>query len=189
MRKLLFLIQILLLMCTAYSQEKVFPITQINKRFVKVDEKMFVDKFEVTVNDYLTFLNEIKGKGGDISKLIYDSICWRYIGPEYLVFEEIYFNHNSFINYPMVGVSNFAAQEFCNWLTDKYNSDPNRKYNKVVFRLPTEQEFIKVALSKFDSLTIYPWGYSSLFNSKKEKCCNFFEIDQTRIDFSNEGFI
>ena len=61
-KKLLFIISLFILVCNSYAQEKVYSITQINKRFVKVDEKMYVDKFEVTVNDYVTFLDEAKKK-------------------------------------------------------------------------------------------------------------------------------
>lgn len=187
MKKLLLLVQIILLVCNSYAQVKVFPITQTNKRFVKVDEKLYVDKFEVTVNDYNSFLKEIKSKGGDVTKLIYDSICWRFNGHYNLEKEEYYFWHTSYKYYPILGISNFAAQEFCKWLTERYNADPNRKFKKVVFRLPSEQEFVKVAVSKFDTATFYPWGYIRLYNSKNEKCCNFLEIDQINIDITEKG--
>jgi formylglycine-generating enzyme required for sulfatase activity len=184
MKKLLLLVQIIILVCNSYAQEKVYPINQTNKRFVKVEEKLYVDKFEVTVHDYVTFLDEVKKSGRDNSILMYDSDCWRQNSSFSEAVLEYYFNYSSYNNYPIVGISHFAAQEFCKWLTEKYNADPNRKFNKVVFRLPTEQEFVKVAVSKFDTTTFYPWGYIRLYNSKNEKCCNFFEIDQINIDIT-----
>jgi formylglycine-generating enzyme len=188
MKKLLLLVPILILVYNSFSQEKVYPITQTNKRFVKVDEKLYVDKFEVTVHDYVTFLDEVKKSGRDNSILMYDSDCWRQNSSFSEAILEYYFNYSSYNNYPIVGISHFAAQEFCKWLTEKYNADPNRKFKKVVFRLPTEQEFIKVARSTFDTIIFYPWGYPSLYNSKREKCCNFLEIDQINIDLKENGF-
>jgi formylglycine-generating enzyme required for sulfatase activity len=188
MKKLLFLIPLFILVSYCYAQEKVYPITQTNKRFVKVDEKMYVDKFEVTVNDYVTFLDEAKKKGRDMSILMYDSNCWRDNVPIKIAEIYYYFNYSSYKNYPIVGISHFAAQEFCKWLTEKYNADPKRKFNKVVFRLPTEQEFVKVARSTFDTIMIYPWGNASLYNSKREKKCNFLEIDQNNIDLKENRF-
>lgn len=40
MKKLLLLVPILILVYNSFSQEKVYPITQTNKRFVKIDEKL-----------------------------------------------------------------------------------------------------------------------------------------------------
>jgi formylglycine-generating enzyme required for sulfatase activity len=187
-KKLLFLISLFILVSNSYAQEKVFPITQTNKRFVKVDEKMYVDKFEVTVQDYVTFLDEAKKNGRDMSILMYDSNCWREIVPARIAEIDYYFSYSSYRNYPILGISNFAAQEFCKWLTEKYNADPNRKFTKVVFRLPTEQEFVKVALSIYDTTkSFYPWGYQSLYNRKHKKNCNFLEINQFNIDLAEGG--
>lgn len=189
MKKLLLLVPILILVYNSFSQEKVYPITQTNKRFVKIDEKLYVDKFEVTVHDYFTFLDEVKKNGRDISILMYDSTSWRHIINNKSMVEDSYFNKSIYFFYPIIGISNFAAQEFCKWLTEKYNADPNRKFYKVVFRLPTEQEFIKVAISIYDTTkSLYPWGYQSLYNRKIKKNCNFLEIDQTKIDLTEKGW-
>jgi formylglycine-generating enzyme required for sulfatase activity len=188
MKKLLLLVQIILLVCNSYAQEKVFPITQTNKRFVKIDEKLYVDKFEVTVHDFVTFLDEAKKNGRDMSILMYDSNCWRENSPFMEATLEYYYNYRSYKNYPIVGITNVAAQEFCKWLTEKYNANPKRKFKKVVFKLPTEQEFVKVARSTFDTIMIYPWGYASLYNSKREKNCNFLEINQITIDIKENEF-
>jgi formylglycine-generating enzyme required for sulfatase activity len=63
-------------------------------------------------------------------------------------------------------ISHDAAQRYCAWITKVYNASPEKKkFRKVLFRLPTEQEWITAALGgKKD--TPYPWGGYFVRNSK-----------------------
>jgi formylglycine-generating enzyme required for sulfatase activity len=56
--------------------------------------------------------------------------------------------------HPAVNISYEGAVEYCKWLTDRYNDSPKKKrFRKVVFRLPTLQEWQIAALGydKFQS--------------------------------------
>lgn len=70
-------------------------------------------------------------------------------------------------NSPVVGVSWYEADAFCQWLTKISN-------NRYTYRLPTEQEWQAVAAGK--SGRVYAWGKG--FDEKK---CNIFAtgIDRT----------
>jgi len=60
-------------------------------------------------------------------------------------------NHN---DYPAVNISHEGAIEYCKWLTEEYNSSPKKKkFKKVIFRLPTLDEWQIAALGdpKFQS--------------------------------------
>jgi formylglycine-generating enzyme required for sulfatase activity len=60
-------------------------------------------------------------------------------------------NHN---DYPAVNISHDGAVEYCKWLTEEYNSSPKKKkFKKVLFRLPTLDEWQVAALGdpKFQS--------------------------------------
>src|SRR6478736_4482820 len=59
----------------------------------------------------------------------------------------------SFGHYPVVNISHKAAIAYCQWLTDEYNNLKKRKFKKVLFRLPTINEWQIAALgySKFKS--------------------------------------
>ena len=60
-------------------------------------------------------------------------------------------------NFPAVNISYEGAVEYCNWLTEEYNSNPKKKkFKKVLFRLPTLDEWQIAALgdSKFQSWTL-----------------------------------
>jgi len=50
-------------------------------------------------------------------------------------------------DYPAVNISHESAQQYCTWLTEKYNTyTGKKKYKKVKFRLPTLQEWQIAAL-------------------------------------------
>ena len=63
----------------------------------------------------------------------------------------------SFNSYPVVNITHEAAIEYCKWLTDRYNENTKRKkFKKVLFRLPTLDEWQIAALGydKFQSWTL-----------------------------------
>lgn len=68
-----------------------------------------------------------------------------------------YYQNSKFSDYPVVNVSKKQANEFCKWLTIKYNTLKKKPYKKVVFRLPTDTEW-EVAARGGLNLNPYPWG-------------------------------
>ncbi|MDR2980394.1 MAG: formylglycine-generating enzyme family protein [Bacteroidales bacterium] len=173
------------LLCGSMKKQEVPYIIDFKNRFVKISDTYYVDKYEVTIKDYKLFLTERKEKGLDNSLVMYDSTLWEktwestsYGNKDY------YFNDDLFQDHPVVGISYYSAIEFCRWLTDKYNSSSKKQYKKVLFRLPTEEEFIRVASSGFDIEKIfYPWGNNTLYDQKKDKLCNFTALPQENLMF------
>jgi formylglycine-generating enzyme required for sulfatase activity len=46
-----------------------------------------------------------------------------------------------FTQYPIVNISYESAKAYCEWLTEQYNHQAARKYKKVIFRLPSINEW------------------------------------------------
>lgn len=52
----------------------------------------------------------------------------------------------NYFDYPVLELKHSTSQAYCEWLTVQYNAQPKRKFKKVVFRLPTKEEWIMAAL-------------------------------------------
>jgi formylglycine-generating enzyme required for sulfatase activity len=167
---LLFLV---VLLCGSSKKWDVPSIVNFNQRFVPVDKNLYADKYEVSVKDYQLFLREKRETGADCALLMYDSTVWRKLLGDWELFVEHYFTHPAWRDYPINCISHYAANEFCKWLTEKYEANSKKKYKKVIFRLPTELEYKKAAISIYDSTEVfYPWGHNQLFDCKKGMLCN-----------------
>ncbi|WP_153798883.1 SUMF1/EgtB/PvdO family nonheme iron enzyme [Foetidibacter luteolus] len=85
-----------------------------------------------------------------------------------------YFNHPSFGNYPVVGVTWKQAIAFCSWRTQYMNSFLERKKFAVEsdFRLPSEAEW-EYAARGGRTQSMFPWGNYYLRNKKGCLLANF----------------
>lgn len=118
----------------------------IKEHYVEIQPNVFVSKYETTNTEYHAFLKDF-GRTctpEELEAVRPDSTLWRtkasYSFAEPFVAQ--YNNHPGFGSYPVVNVSKEAIEKYCKWLTDQYNSCSDRVFQKVVFRLPTEAEWL-----------------------------------------------
>ncbi len=75
-------------------------------------------------------------------------------------------------NAPVQNISHAAAQQYCEWITRVYNCNTGKKkFKKVLFRLPTQEEWTLAAAGGKKQVP-YPWGGYYLRNSKGCYLCN-----------------
>jgi formylglycine-generating enzyme required for sulfatase activity len=153
------------------TDEVVFSFKEIEKSVAKITDSLYAGKYEVSNRIYRYFESDlIKNNKTDLLKISRpDTLNWR----DKLAYNEplvgLYYRHPAYQNYPVVNISHEAAVLFCTWLTEKYNANPKRAFKKVVFRLPTENEW-ETAAKGGNNLSSYPWG-ERLQN--KQFMCNY----------------
>lgn len=100
-----------------------------------------------------------------------------------------YFNHPSYDDYPVVGVSWEQAKAFCHWRTRLYDGVAASRRMPVGsrsdYRLPAETEF-EYAARGGNTKTKYPWGGPYIRNTKGCLQANF---KPGRGDYSSDGGI
>jgi len=164
----------------SYSQNK--KVKLLKQEYLPITDSIFAAKYETSYGEYWIFLNSIAKNESielynecyiDTSKLISEYV---------LPFYEMFQNRQTIINYPISNISYKAAIEYCKWLTDNYNNNPNKKYKKVVFRLPSEREW-ELAASGGMSFAEYPWGGPYIRDKSGKFLCNFFRLVETNISY------
>jgi hypothetical protein len=140
-------------------KQNIFKAKKIDKLFVPVGDSLYACKFEVSNVEYRCFINDLKqsGKLAEARQCAYDTGAFHKkinfsFNDNYIRF---YYNHEKFNNYPVMCIPWEGAVKYCEWLTEKYNNDPKRKFKKVIFRLPTEDEWMK-AVHVFPGAR-FPW--------------------------------
>jgi formylglycine-generating enzyme required for sulfatase activity len=134
---------------------------------VFVSGAFHVSKFEVSNELYLNFLGDIKDS---IKRLAYLPVDenWK------TETDMLQYQHYStqFPNHPVVNITKEAMVAFCDWLSEQYNKDPNRKFEQAQFSLPTAKQQI-VAMRSGKTLSMYSWGGPYSQNSKGKHLMNY----------------
>lgn len=117
--------------------------------FIVIERNKMISKTEVSNQEYEEFLTNIQGFS-NLNTKIYSNE-WMNLSPYksyYEGFKDFYFLQNK--NHPVVNISQSGAIAFCKWKTKQYNNKLQREFKKVIFRLPTEKEWLST-LKKYNT--------------------------------------
>ena len=173
MKKVIYTVLIFALFSTTSFKTLIEDLVDF-KQFVKVKDDLLVCKYEVSNADYRKFLNDLsfRSESNYLKAVLPDTLVWRNDLENTEPFVKYYFRNHSYDNYPVVGVSYDAANEYCKWLSEKYNQNPQKKYQKVLFKLLNKSEWI-FAANKGDTSKVYTWGSGFIQNNRKQDLCNY----------------
>jgi formylglycine-generating enzyme required for sulfatase activity len=145
----------------------------LDKNMKKISDKLYAAEAELSNGQYETFLTDLL-KNKDYEQL---DLCkvgktdWVSLLPkeiQALPIKQLFKNgHPDSPECPVQNISHEAAQRYCAWITQVYNASPEKKrFKKVLFRLPTETEWITAARGGLKD-SPYPWpGGLYVRNSK-----------------------
>lgn len=141
---------------------KKLPSTkEIEKDMVRIGPKLYMSRYECTNEWYNRFL-EYQSSTSGYRSLIPDTNSWKKYFPysDFRAFYRNYYNHKAYSQYPVMSISHESALAFCQWLTESYATGKGKLGSKVIFSLPTREEWVMSATYAKD--TIYPWKGADL---------------------------
>ena len=146
----------------------------LKKDFVVMSDQLYAGKYEVSNVQYRHFLEDLKkqNKHKEWEAARVDSCNWTLSsGWSNEILRDYYHIHPGYNDYPVVNISHSAAQAYCAWLTEKYHANSRRKYQRVLFRLPSQQEWEQAAHGK-DTIARFPWKGDLFFDKHMRFQCN-----------------
>ncbi|MFN8302080.1 MAG: SUMF1/EgtB/PvdO family nonheme iron enzyme [Saprospiraceae bacterium] len=163
--------------------QSIIPIKSLEKPMKKVGPKLYAADTELTNEQYELFLQDlVKNKAFDqLNQCRTTRTDWRSLlsGPMRNLPDAVLFKHGhpDAPEAPIQNISHDAAEAYCAWITEVYNNNPGKKkFKKVKFRLPTDQEW-QVAASGGLKEVPYPWGGYYIRNSKGCYLCNINAVE------------
>lgn len=142
--------------------------------FELAGKTLMISKYEVSNGEYYDFLNEIKHDGKKLTIARVYSENWQTDLETPSPFEDYYFGHESYKNYPLVNVSYQGAEMYCEWLSEKLSKENNLK---IIARLPTQEEWLYAAKGG-DENSIYGWTGTEIVNKDGYLYGNFKKDDE-----------
>ena len=116
----------ILFISTGFKKKDFDHFVPFKKSKVVGTDKYFVSKYELTNGEYKIFLNEVEKKEGKdaINNLLPNGENWEKVIKEVYSssgkpFQEYYFSHPAYNNYPVVNLNKKAVQQYCDWMTEK----------------------------------------------------------------------
>jgi formylglycine-generating enzyme required for sulfatase activity len=157
-----------------------FDVRAVDKALVRINDTLYASKYEVSNKLYRTFVLSQSTNQSSILVNQVDSVRWRSSGSPCEPYVEYYHFHPAFEQYPVVNITHQAAINFCEWLSNEYNASGKKAVSStVVFRLPTEQEWV-LAVTHGDNAK-YGWGDDTLTDKKGRKNGNYQANDGREI--------
>lgn len=140
---------------------------------LQITENIYMDQTEITNISWKEYVSWIKGKHGKNSKAykaaLPDTTVWN--NGLNAAYTKHYYHHPAYGDYPVVGISYEQAIAYCKWRTERVKeiftlTNPNQSFK---YRLPTKEEWEKVAKAGYSSINTKKDGDKHKFNLKRPK--------------------
>jgi formylglycine-generating enzyme required for sulfatase activity len=171
--------------------KKKFSLIEPNTTQAKEDSNavnaFYIMRQEVTNGEYKEFLDDLQNQGLTdlVSSYSPDPQGWQKHHISMTPFDEHYFSHVAYRNYPVVNISHEAAQAYCDWLTKRHQHERHEGGLVAKFSLPQKSEWTAAATLGISG-AVYAWGGASISNKQGCMLCNFGQAHEQTMPILNE---
>lgn len=177
---------LLLSVSIGFSQEPDYKA--LKKSLAKLNDSLYISKYEVSNGDYNTFRIYLKSINDTalLQSTQVDSLQWNSKKGNNEPYVKYYAQHPVYQIYPVVTIPYKSALIYCLWLSEQYNKNKKRKFEKVKFRLPTKLEWI-TAVQAGNKEALYPWDGNSVLRENGACRANFRRSKEEMEKLKNSG--
>jgi formylglycine-generating enzyme required for sulfatase activity len=162
--KIVFILFFLIPVSFLFGQEKDIP------GMIKINDTLYIDKYEVTNKDWHEYLYWIELKFGKKSynykSALPDTTVWLDLKKNGVFYSEYYFRHRDFKMFPVVGINIEQAKQYCLWRLERIQEISTDTVYYII-KLPNINEWELAAAGGLD-VEKYPFGYKSIKTKKNE---------------------
>ena len=143
-------------------------VRTLEKHLKKIKGTLYASDVELDNRSFWAYMEYLRKNGyedlfnqglSDLSE--FDDVTKAWLGnylysPENVVALEAKRRGGDYLDYPVINITYETAKAYCEWLSFQYNAQTKRKYRKVLFRLPSKEEWTIAALGfkEFSSWTL-----------------------------------
>ena len=113
---------------------------KLEKELVKINDSLYASKFECSISNYRTFLNDLMSQSKDVSMFLPDTFAGWDKDRNDVRMVPFYLSHPAYSEYPIFSITREAAMAYCNWLNELYAGYADKKFQQMAFTLPTVSE-------------------------------------------------
>jgi formylglycine-generating enzyme required for sulfatase activity len=151
-------------------------------------EAFYISRYEVSNAQYQSFLEDLKAQGKEKAyhaalPVLQQPASWKKtpLAEGFMIPQ--YHSYKGFADFPVMGITSEAAQQYCAWLSEKAAAQTDGAY-EIQFRLPTQAEWIRAA--RGETQNEYAWGGPYLQKGNGYYRCNFKRISAEKVTFNAE---
>jgi formylglycine-generating enzyme required for sulfatase activity len=173
MKKIIFIFSV---SCVSVFQS--FANDKIPANVVLLDKNTnsYIDAHEVTIADWLIYLNSLKEIAGENSLLYQEAL------PNAEICQQgyktaFYLTDPAFLNYPIVGITYDQARAYCGWRTDNENRNKKKSVTvNYIYYLPSESDLqnaydlqeVKTSVKSLSEVNVNAKGLTGIADNARE---------------------
>lgn len=141
----------------------------------------YMARYELSNARYNNFLKSLADSGEQIilAKAERKSEAWKGYVKQDASYTKLYGSHESYDNFPVVNISQEAAELYCEWLEKELKSQHGDAFD-IEVRLPGRVEWVRASRPK-NMDDAYTWGGSFLISNTGDNMCNFMRLGAEHI--------